>query len=337
MLDFIDYSQYRTWSKCPWAWYWRYVRGWAKKFEGQRKDAMCIGSLVHNGLENAGRNGIPKITDECVAENNPTPEALSAARDLVEEYVRLYPNEEWEIQRFEEPLTWEFAGGHPKHGLAKVDAYFYNPEQRTIESGLPGYQLVLTPGWWVREYKTKDAGLNRANWNQGWEVNMQASFQSLALRAKIGEPVQGVLVSVLEKPRLYVPKRKCKGCAEQFEMGLYLSTGTGEHACPSCGAKQKLSAYEPKVRMTPQFYRVVAVRNEVQLAQAEGEIVATAERMAIMETYSKEYIPPTRENCVHPIYGACEFYRLDTYRIPPEEDDSLEPRDPIKYVQLGVV
>ena len=342
MLDFVDYSQYRTWSKCPWAWYWRYVRGWAKKFEGQRKDAMCIGSLVHDGLENWGKNGIPRITDECMAENNPTPEALSAARDLVEEYVRLYPNEDWEIHRFEEPLRFPIPDC-PKEGLAKIDAYFYNPTQRIIESGLPGYTLALAPGWWIREYKTKDAGLSRANWNQNWEVNMQAAFQMMALRNKINEPVQGVLVSVLEKPRLYVPKRKCKGCGEQFEMGLYLSTGTGEHACPSCGTKQKLSAYEPKVKLTPQFYRVVAVRNEEQLRQAEREILAVADSMAVMEpsngdgiTY-RGHTPPTRENCVHPIYGQCEFYKLDTYRIPPEEDESLEPRDPTKYVQIGVI
>lgn len=335
MLDFIDYSQYRIWSKCPWAWYWRYVRGWAKKFEGQRKDALCMGSLVHDGLEQFGKTGVPRITEETILEMTPTPEALGVARDMVEEYAKLYPGEEWEIHRFEQPLRFPLLPH--KQGLAKVDAYFYNPEQKQLESGLPGYELSLSPGWWIREYKTKDAGLSRANWNQNWEVNMQASFQMLALQEQIKEPVQGVLVSVLEKPRMYIPKRKCKGCGESFEMGLYLSTGDG-HACPSCGTVQKLSVYEPKVKLTPQFYRVVAVRNEEQLKQALSEITQTADLMDALGEAEHEVVtvPPTRENCVHPIYGTCEYYKLDTYGIPPEEDEFLEQRDPIRYVQLAV-
>ena len=333
MPNFIDYSQYRLWSRCPWAWYWRYVKGWEKKYEGQRKDALCLGAMVHNGLENSVKTGVPKISDDVVEEFTPQPDTLSMARLLVEEYTRLYPKEDFPVHRFEEPLRFPVG---PYTGLAKVDAYFRVDELTTVESGLPGYEIALQPGWWVREYKTKDAGSNRANWNQNWMVNMQANFQMLALQHHIGEPVQGVLVSVLEKPKVYVPKRKCSGCGDQIEMALFLSTGDGKHACPNCGTAQTLKPYEPKVKLVPQFYRLKAVRSPEQLQEAMSEINYIAKAMRELENGDRYIVVPTRENCVHPIYGPCEYFPLDIYGEEPESVASLRQDNPLRYVQIGI-
>ena len=121
---------------------------------------------------------------------------------------------------------------------------------------------------------------------------------------------------------------------------MYILAADGQHSCPSCGKVQTLSAYEPKVKLTPQFYSVMAVRSGEQLEQAQQEILTVASDMDFLceagENMAK-HVPPLRENCVHPIYGSCEFYKLDTYRISPEEDETLERRDPTRYVQLGVV
>lgn len=341
-MNFIDYSQYKAWCRCPWYWYERYVTGVRKKREGQQRDALTIGSLVHGGLENWHKNGTPTIPDSIVPELNPTPDCLVLASEMVEQYVRLYPNEDWDMQRLEEPVTFEL-NCPDLNGLAKLDAYFYNPSQREIESGLPGYTLSLSPGWWVREYKTKDASVDRARWNQGWEVNMQAAFQMLALQEKVGETPQGVLISVLEKPRQYIPKRKCRGCGEMIEMGLYLATPDGQSACPMCGEIQKLAPYEPKTRVQPQFYRVVAVRNGDQLNQAKVEITTVAEEMQSMENSGAESLDINRlvynsffnrENCAHPIFGLCEYYKPHVYNIGVDEDETLEQHEPTKYVGL---
>jgi hypothetical protein len=333
-MKFIDYSQYKNWCKCPWAWYNRYVAGYQKIRPGQQRDAMTLGSLVHNGLHNHHEKGVPVISEATIESCQPTPDCLDSANLLVQEYVRLYPNEEFEIQGFEEPLVWELPCSGDLHGLAKVDAYFYNPTQCEIETGLPDQIMSLEPGWWLREYKTKDASIDRAKWNAGWTANMQANFQMLALAHKIGEPVKGVIVSVLEKPRVYIPKRKCKGCGEQIEMALYLTAPDGQSSCPMCGTIQMLKEYEPKVRAIPQFYRTRAIRTPEELVCSEYEIVKIAKAMDQMRERGQEMSSPNRESCVHTIFGLCEFYNTCVNHEEMETDPWLEKRDPTKYVEL---
>jgi Zn ribbon nucleic-acid-binding protein len=169
-----------------------------------------------------------------------------------------------------------------------------------------------------------------------WENKMQASFQMLALKNLIGEVPQGILVSVLEKPRVYIPKRTCKGCKEAFEMALWLETGTGEHACPQCGHTQVLKPYEPTTTSSPQFYRIVVVRSPERLETAMDEIGLIALKMEEMRSSPpSQFIPadpPNREACVHPIYRACEYFKIHTYDQEPEEDENLEQFDAKRYL-----
>jgi hypothetical protein len=348
-FNFIDYSQWGAWWRCRWYWYERYVNQRQRRVEGQRDDALTFGGMVHDGLRHWAESRLPAISKETVEELNPTPECFAQAQELVQEYVRRYPNEEWEMTRVEEPLTFglglafqdqwgELFNFHtippPAVGLAKIDAYFYNPTQRDVESGLTDYTLSLQPGWWIREYKTKDAGRNRANWMRRWETNMQASFQMLALQEKIGEPVQGTLVCVLEKPKMYVPKRKCKGCQELYEMASYLPTGDGQHACPMCGHTQKLKPYESKTQHRPEFYRMKALRTQEELARDRGRIGEVALAMERMRQEGLESTSPNTEACVHDWFGSCEYYNPHIRGFDSAEEPTLEERDARKYVEL---
>lgn len=344
-FKFIDYSQTKAWFKCPWYWYERYVNQRRKRFEGQRSDAMTLGSLVHNGLKNWAENRLPVIDSFVVDELMPTPDCYGQAQELVQEYVRRYPNEEWKMTRVEEPLNFLlsqcYAINLPEHrspydiqGLAKIDAYFYNPTQQDIESGIPDYTLSLQPGWWIREYKTKDASRNRANWMKNWEVNLQASFQMLALQATINEPVQGVLVCVLEKPKLYVPKRKCGGCGEMYEMATFLPTGEGLYACPMCGNRQKLKPYEPKVQHRPDFYRMKALRTQEELVRDRDRITKIAIQMEDMRLGGLEAAVPNSEACVHEWFGPCEYYNPHIQGFDSAEEPTFETVDAAKYVGL---
>jgi hypothetical protein len=57
--------------------------------------------------------------------------------------------------------------------------------------------------------------------------------------------------------------------------------------------------------------------------------------MALIEGPDGPYrTVPTRENCVHPIYGLCEYYKLDNYGLFPEDDENLEKKDPVKYLKI---
>src|SRR5258708_10338152 len=112
---------------------------------------------------------------------------------------------------------------------------------------------------------------------------MQAHLKMLALREMRGEMPRGVLICVLEKPREYVPKRKCKKCGENYEMSLFFVTGEGGvYACPGCAEHQKLSPYEPKSPKIPEFYRITATRSAEQLERSRGEIDRVAMDMRDM-------------------------------------------------------
>src|SRR5581483_4569462 len=142
---------------------------------------------------------------------------------LVRGYVMKYPREKWPVESTEEAVTFPVL--EETMGVAKLDGYFYVPEDTTVESGLPGSTITLSRGWWSREYKTKSPGVHRPTWIEEWSTKRQADFQLLALKDLLTrkghnpDEVQGVMVSVLEKPREYTPKRKCKGCGETFELG----------------------------------------------------------------------------------------------------------------------
>lgn len=348
-MNYIDYTQYKAFTgKCEWYWYERFVKGYQKKYTGQRSDGMAFGSLVHGGVENWTTHRLPEIPQTVVDEINPTPECYTQAAGMVLDYTRSYPNEEWEIFKTEQPLLFRLDATNVESnevlydkicGLAKVDAYFFNPEPREVETGIPGYTITLEPGWWIREYKTKAASKNRANWMKQWQVNMQASFQILALRAYLNSvnsvmPIGGILVQVLERDTPYVPKRKCGGCAEMLPLSAYLAAGAGEYACPLCGKAQKLKPYEPKLKNTSAFYRVKVSRTAEELERDHLIISDVAFLMEEIRVNGKDVISPRLESCVDPWYGACEFFNVHIKGLDLEEDVGLEKADTNRYTGL---
>jgi len=221
-------------------------------------------------------------------------------------------------------------------GLAKIDTYFYVLEVTTIPSGLPGKDLTLTPGWWIHEYKTKSPAISPALYLQSWESGMQASYQLTALNHHVQKqdpmktslgvaPVQGVLVNVLEKPRKYTPKRKCKKCDEMYEFYLWIPTGTGEYRCPVCGSSQKLQALKETPKETPPvFYRELVMRTPRQLERDREIMVQTGHRMQQMEREGLYSQPWTKSNCVSFQWRrACDYFSAHQYERDTREDDQM--------------
>jgi len=339
----IDYSQYALWNFCPWAWYERYVRQYVRRWEGQRSDALCLGSLVHNILDNVSRKGKPEIDTSVLIENSPTPETVMLAEQLVYGYVKRYPRIEWPIEVTEAPLRFPLAEDF--EGLAKLDGYFYVPEDTAVPSGIEGMTLTLARGWWAQEYKTKAASRPRPEWIREWQTKRQCDFQMLALKHHLDsgqeesylgiDCVQGVLICVLEKPREYTPKRKCVACKETWELASFRPSSEG-YCCPSCGKEQHLSPYIPKVPKTCDYFRITATRTPDQLAVAREEILQIAIHMEDMRSFGRLWREPNRDNCVNNVHRTqCEYMEPHTYGPEVTEDRRFHQIDTSAY--MGVI
>ena len=257
----IDYTQYSTFLDCTWRWWERYAEGMDLRRDGPRKDNLALGGVVHDMLEGWRRSGSAEPSARVMGMLNPAPATLALAKRLVEGYVETFHDPPWEMERLEEPLRfpltqvcsvcdgsgikgyvggdddeiekcWKCNGiGGRLDGLAKLDGYFYLPEDTRVEGGAyAGHTLTLSRGWWSHEYKTKGYGVDRTRWGKEWFAKRQADFQMLALGHHLatsimyGEAVQGVLVSVLEKPYEHTPQRTCKGCGETLDFDTYRAT-----------------------------------------------------------------------------------------------------------------
>jgi len=299
---------------------------------------MALGSLVHSGLENWYKVGAPNIDNETVEDVNPTPECYNFAQQLLTEYIRQYPSEPWTLVSTEEPILRPFTEGGDDCLMAKVDSYFYADQQLDLVSNEEGHTITLTPGYWVQEYKTKAASISRANYMAMWEANRQASFQLLALEHKLKEPVQGVIVNVIEKPQPYIPKRKCKGCGEQYELASYIPHADG-HACPLCGHVQKLKPYEPKTERSASFFRMKVTRTAEQLEQHLTEARGVFGQMQAMIALGMDsyYFPPNTNSCVDMRFGPCSYFRNHTYNISTLEDGLMQEKDTTKYAGLTIL
>lgn len=364
----IDFSAGSKFEQCPAAWYEAYIQRLRRKWpRAQRDDALALGSLVHEGLRVWQLTHTVEIPVLIQEEMTPTRECLSLAEELVYGYARAYPEEYWPLIHCEEPLVFPLISPEkywcradnrpvgqclhsyePEHysfpgldGLAKIDSYFYVPEPTYIESGLPCTGYTLNPGWWIHEYKTKSPFIPMGIYMQGWEMNMQASYQMLALTHKIrteaacykmGDPdaprgiVQGVLVNVLEKPRRSVPKRKCvgvSGCGETQEFATWIPTGDGLYACPSCGNRQKLIPLKEATPVTPPaYYRLIVTRTSDELARAKQQIIQVGQRMIAMEAGGLHSEPWRTSACVDTKWNrACEYLPSHKQGRPVESDD----------------
>lgn len=330
---FIDYSQYSNWLKCEWQWYERYVRQLVKKRpEAPKADVLTLGSLVHASLEHLRKTGTPGITDEIVTRFGPSAECLAWAHKLMGGYCQTYPNEQFTQYYCEEPLKFDIGSQHIE-GLAKIDSYFHIDELTPMQSGL-GDMFHLTPGWWIKEYKTKGAGRDKGNYLLNWRVNKQADFQMLALQEKIDEPVQGMLVDVLEKPQEYTPKRTCKGeCRGQYELRDWQPQGA-EYRCPVCGHVQPLDTSDrSKKERIPAYYRIPVTRSQQQLDASKVHIRKVAMRMLELRQAENPVCDPATDQCVHDFFGECEYFvpHAEGYAAP--EGRGFVKIDAIRYVK----
>lgn len=328
--SFIDFSQFQTMEFCEAKWVERYLHQVAKAPPpGQREDALTLGTLVHAGLQALRETGTPAVPEAVVAQANCTPECLGWARALLAGYVQRYPQEEFKTFRCEAPLRFPLRGMDIE-GLAKVDYYFQVIEPTELASGL-GDHYVLEPGWWVKEYKTKDASRHRGNYIDGWKAGMQATFQMLALREHLGEAPRGVLIDVLEKPKPYIPERTCKGCKTVSEYRNWAATGDG-FACPLCGNLQKLDPPKEGKPRIPDYYRLMVIRSAEELEWGLGQIESRASRM--QDIRSLGYLPNhATERCVDGTYGRCEYFEPHTVLRPASGSPGFVTIDAYVYVK----
>lgn len=326
---FIDFSQYYAFEKCEAFWAEIYLHQMRKASPpGQRSDPMTLGTLVHAGLQALRESGTLDIPAHAIASANASPECLGVARALLSGYVRRYPQEEFKDFACEEPLRFPLDA--PLDGLAKVDYYFEVREPTTLSSGL-GDSFVLDPGWWVKEYKTKDSTRDRGRYAEGWRVGMQASFQMLALRERLGEAPRGVLIDVLEKPRVYEPVRTCKTCKTKSEYRDWEPTGDG-FACPGCRVIQALAPPQETAPRVPDYYRIMVSRGVEALAWSKEQIEARAKRMYEIGIGQAQALHAT-ERCVDGIFGRCEYFEPHTAMRPATGASGFVSVDGLAYVK----
>jgi len=303
--------------------------------------------MVHAGLEAWQKLHQVFIPPQTIEEVTPTQDCLRQALELVWGYSQHYPKEYWPLILCEEPLIFTLAwptctgcgpsrrcmhdcgGNQMDHntglfGLAKIDAYFYVPQPTEIETGLLGSTMTLSKGWWIHEYKTKSPDLPIGLFMQKWEVNMQASFQILALQAKLqNETVQGVLVNVLEKTKRYIPQRKCKQCERSYEFSSWISVEEGS-ACPVCRNVQKLGPLKNDSKIqSPSYYRIAVSRTRPQIEKALQDIQVVGERMERMRRLGVETEPWYFENCTE-YKRACPYFKNHLYNISTKEDITMQ-------------
>ena len=324
----LDYSQYKRWQHCEMDWYEHYVSCTdPTPREGYQDTALSLGSLVHKGLENFRSGNFPYLSEAEMTKLGCSPEFLGQAQLLLAGYIERYPDEDFTTYHLEEPLRFPLTP--TVDGLAKIDNYFTITEPVQIEDGL-GDTFTLNPGTWIHEYKTKSPQLSLPNYLLSWKVNMQAAFQLLALSANVGTPVAGVLVNILEKPGEYIPKHTCKGCRAVVERASWSPTGEG-YACPLCGNIQKLDlSNKSRKERKPNYYRHMVTRTEEELGIARREMEQIADEMEMLRIGAH----PLRatERCVHPQYGACQYFSAHSNSLPAKGQEGFVQIDPFAYI-----
>lgn len=360
----LDYSAHAAFDTCPAYWYEKYVHRRSRRWpKAQRDDALCLGSLVHEGLRVWQQSHTVEIPASIQEECTPSRECLALSEELVWGYTQKYPEELWPLIVCEEPVMFplqkaEAAGysgiGHFHEGvadltgLAKIDAYFYVPEPTEIDSGF-GLTYTLSRGWWIHEYKTKSPYVSLPLYMQGWEMGMQASYQLTALTnlmasnpGGFGDPtVGGILINVLEKPRRHIPQRKCRACNESYEFATWIPTETGMYGCPVCGTPQTLTKLkENPTQIPPAYYRICVTRTREELARARDEMIMMGQRMLAMEAGGKLSEPWRKSSCINFQWKkACEYFSACKDGLDTRQDDYsfFSPPDYRGLVTIGEV
>ncbi len=308
----IDNTQYSAMMLCEGYWYEKYVNKTHIPYVGERDDPLAIGIATHDALENGYKNGQFKITDATLAELCLTPEALLEVRTMVEYYRNQYPNGpvEFSWMGLEEPLTWEINPAVTL--LAKVDGFFQVEEAKYIPGGVD--DILITPGIYSYETKTKIPGGDRGFYRAEWEAAMQASFQILTLRHRAKQfnidpdMIKGVLVNVIERPNVYEPRRTCKGC-NKLQLAKYYAVEGKTYTCPNCSYGNNFTGTMGTARVDPPYaYRFLVERSPERLALDLKTILRVANRMQELQDGEAESVL-NRTNCVITKWKRkCEYF-----------------------------
>lgn len=316
----IDYSQYKDMLTCEALWYEKYVRKVQKRYKlEQRDDALALGSLVHNGLEHWYKDKTLTFSPRTLEETTPSKECLNAAKQLLQGYSKRFPQDPFEIVASELLVPFPI-GVQGVCGVAKIDQIAYLSDNAVINMGDLG-DCYTGDGLYAHEFKTKSASVNRAFWCSKWTVNMQASFQMMALRAISKDLFENdVLVSVLEKPNEKPPIRKCRKCETFSKFANWIFVEENKFKCPKCGNVQKLKPYKPKGEKEPNFFRFFVSRNSGMLDEHERKIQKVAVRMTYLKYYNRKPFF-NDEACVDRMSRfQCEYFEPHAYNTPPEGD-----------------
>lgn len=320
-MSFIDYSQFSLFQRCPWAWFERYVACHdLPPPEGQRDDALAVGTLVHAAIESYIARRDPSIPDEAVKEVGPSPEALTLAREMVHAYVTAFPlgSEGWEVMRVERPLGRTI--------LAKVDALVRVSHPMPVPDGL-GSQIHLTPGLWVLEHKTTSDRTPRHAFMTRWVMDRQADFQMLAVRDETGETPQGVIVNVISRPAPRATTRQCRACGASTPVEF---VDWAAPACQACGAKQRWNP--PRPLDPPTVWRFTVTRTAERLEESRRHILAVFEQMETARQRGRDVLIPVYGACIDAWYQPCTYLDLHAHG----HDVRLVHRNPFEYLGMEV-
>lgn len=316
----IDNTQYSCFTRCQAEWHEKYVNKYQHTYEGDRDDAAAIGIGIHNVLENGYKNGKFSLTIDVADELTLTSEALMEVRVMAKAYRNQFPGGpvEFPWTGLEEPLSFKL----PEHDIeikAKVDGYFNTDEPITISGGIG--DIYLQPGIYSFETKSKSPGYDRGLYRADWAANMQASFQLLTLKAnavKLGiNPafVRGVLVNVIERPKIYEPRRTCKGCDIMTQVKYYRLCGKVYH-CPHCDYGNTFTGPMGQARVDPPFlYRFLVERSDERLMFDLQTIKAVAKEMQRVATTNLPI--HNRTQCVNMQWRRkCEYFEPHNSYVP---------------------
>ena len=315
----IDNTQYSCFMRCQAEWYEQYVLKHKAQQLGERDDAAAIGIAIHNVLENGYKNGKFNLTVDTADELTLTNEALMEVRIMAEAYRNKYPGGpvEFPWTGLEAPIS--FIIDDVYQIKAKVDGYFECVDPIIVSGGVS--DIYLQPGIYSFETKSKSSGYDRGLYLADWAANMQASFQLLTLKANAAtlgiDPamVKGILVNVIDRPKIYEPRRTCKGCDVMTQVKYFRLCGKVYH-CPHCDFGNTFTGPMGQARVDPPFlYRFLVERSDERLAFDLQTIKAVAKEMEkVATTHNPIY---TRTQCVNMQWRKrCQFYEPHNAIVP---------------------
>jgi len=338
----IDNTQYSCFTRCQAEWWEKYCNKQHKPYTGERDDAMAIGIAIHSVLENGYRNNKFVLPVDVADELTLTSDALMEVRVMAEAYRNQYPSGpvEFDWTGLEEPISFKLE--NEIEIKAKVDGYFECKEPVVIGGGIN--DIYLQPGIYAFESKSKAPGYDRGLYLADWGANMQASFQLLTLKANAAtlgiDPakVKGVLVNVIERPKVYEPRRTCQGCDTLTQVKYYRLCGKVYH-CPHCDYGNTFKGAMGQARVDPPFlYRFLVERSDERLAFDLRTIKQVAQQMQRVAT---DNLPVySRTQCVNMQWRRkCEYYEPHNAMVPVSAIDypGFAEFDPTAYLRREII